>query len=115
FKLLCDMKNQEILNEVQNLLDAEELKLLYDRLSPQKTEEVEYEIILEMKKEVCNLDGLIAKFQYLSHALPILLKQYNELLYPEIHIIKSIASHLNTITKMEGITDNTTERSWTAH
>ncbi|CAG8628821.1 2134_t:CDS:2 [Dentiscutata erythropus] len=133
---VIDMKNREILNEVHNLLDAEELKLLYDRLSPQSedkylskkalqylslfdqnsegysdNEEIEDEIILEMKKEVCNLDGLIAKFQYLSHALPIPLKQYNELLYPEIHIIKSIAGHLSAITKMEGITDNTTERS----
>nr|CAG8664186.1 3738_t:CDS:2 [Entrophospora candida] len=73
------------------------------------SEGVKDEIISEMKKEVCNLDGLIAKFQYLSHALPISLKQYNELLYPEIYIIKSIASHLSTITKMERITDNTME------
>ncbi|CAJ0744917.1 11372_t:CDS:10 [Entrophospora sp. SA101] len=116
-----------------------ELKLLHDRLSSESedkylskkslqylslfdqnseaysdSEEVKDEIISEMKKEVCNLDGLIAKFQYLSHALPISLKQYNELLYPEIYIIKSIASHLSTITKMERITDNTMERSWTA-
>ncbi|CAI2185338.1 8260_t:CDS:2 [Funneliformis geosporum] len=110
---VIDMKNQEILNEVHNLLDAEELKLLHDRLSSENedkylsikslqylslfdqnsegysdSEEVEDEIISEMKKEVYNLDGLIAKFQYLSHALPISLKQYNELLYPEIYIIK---------------------------
>ncbi|CAG8538366.1 12724_t:CDS:2, partial [Racocetra fulgida] len=111
---VIDMKNQEILNEVHNLLDAEELKLLYDRLSSESedkylskkalqylslfnqdcegysdNEEIEDEIILEMKEEICNLDGLIAKFQYLSHALPIPLKQYNELLYPEIYIIKT--------------------------
>ncbi|KAF0470061.1 hypothetical protein F8M41_025425 [Gigaspora margarita] len=93
---VIDMKNQEILNKVHNLLDAEELKLLYDRLSSESedkylskkmlqylllfnqdcegysdNEEVKDEIILEMKEEVCNLNGIIAKFQYLSNALPI--------------------------------------------
>ena len=70
---------------------------------------IEDETILEMEKEVHSLNGLIAKFQYLSHALPIPAKQYNELLYPDIHIIKSISSHLSAITKMERIAVNTTE------
>ncbi|CAG8716381.1 21473_t:CDS:2 [Gigaspora margarita] len=123
---VIDMKNQEILNEDRLSSESEDKylskkTLQYLSLFNQDcegysdNEEVEDEIILEMKEEVCNLDGLIAKFQYISQALPIPLKQYNELLYPEIYIIKSIACHLSAITKMEGITDNTTERSWTAH
>ncbi|RHZ75344.1 hypothetical protein Glove_216g97 [Diversispora epigaea] len=78
-----------------------------------KNIQIENEIILKMEKEIKNLNGLSTKFKYLSHTLPILIKEYDELIYPDIHIIKSISSHLSAISKMDRVTVNTAERSWT--
>ncbi|RHZ75229.1 hypothetical protein Glove_216g157 [Diversispora epigaea] len=56
---------------------------------------------------IYSLDKLTKKFNYLSYTLPILVKQYEEFLYLDIYIIKSILSHLST--KIDRIVKNTTK------
>ncbi|CAJ0750381.1 15902_t:CDS:1, partial [Entrophospora sp. SA101] len=61
------------------------------------------------------LNGLTSRFNYLSHTLPIQAEQYEGFLYPDIHIIKSILSHLSVTIRMDEILKDTTKRSLTAH
>lgn len=68
-----------------------------------------------MEEDIQSLNGLITKFNYLSYKLPIPIQEYDESIYPEIHIISSISRHLSAISKMDRISVNTTERTWTAH
>ncbi|CAG8576194.1 6440_t:CDS:2 [Ambispora leptoticha] len=112
---VIDLKNKEVLKEVHNLLDDEELKSLFDRLALEDENKYINEAISKMEKVVYSLDELTTRFNYLSHTLPIPAEQYDGFLYPDIHIIRSISSHLSTIIRMDGIVKNTTERSWTAH
>nr|CAG8439580.1 11500_t:CDS:2 [Entrophospora candida] len=149
---VIDLKDKEILSEVYSLLNDEELKLLFDRLSLEdeskymSTKSLEYmtlfdkiiydylrdendddeivekkfielkdEAISKMEKIVYSLNGLTSRFNYLSYTLPIQAEQYEGFLYPDIHIIKSILSHLNATIRMDEILKDTTKRSWTAH
>ncbi|CAG8659537.1 9886_t:CDS:2, partial [Ambispora gerdemannii] len=80
-----------------------------DDVVEKKFIETKDEAISKMEKVVYSLDGLTKRFNYLSHTLPIPTEQYEGFLYPDIHIIRSISSHLSTIISMDGIVKNTTE------
>ncbi|CAG8492374.1 12243_t:CDS:2 [Acaulospora morrowiae] len=75
------------------------------------------QIIDPSEEDTMNLNEITTKFRYLSNTLPIPVQQYDQSQFPDIHIIKSISSHLHVdaITKMNKIVENTSERSWTAH
>ncbi|CAG8488102.1 23485_t:CDS:2 [Dentiscutata erythropus] len=96
---------------------------LFDKIVPysdnEEEEETDFniddEMVLKIEKDIQNLNGLTTKFKHLSYTLPILIKEYDESIYPEIHIISSISRHLSAISKMDRIFINTTERTWTAH
>ncbi|EXX71469.1 hypothetical protein RirG_061780 [Rhizophagus irregularis DAOM 197198w] len=67
-----------------------------------------------MKGKVHQLDRQSEKLHYLSNTFPIPVESYDQSM-PDIFVIKSVSSHLDTITKMNGIMGNTPERTWTAH
>ncbi|CAB4419257.1 unnamed protein product [Rhizophagus irregularis] len=71
--------------------------------------------ITKMKRKVHQLDSLSKKFYYLSNTFPIPAESYDQSETPDIFVIKSVSSHLDTITKMNGLMRNTPERIWTAH
>ncbi|CAG8593587.1 17308_t:CDS:2 [Funneliformis caledonium] len=72
-------------------------------------------VICELEKTIHDLSKVATKFRYLSNTLPLPILKYDQSQYPDIHIIKSISSHIDSIIKLEGILENTSERSWTAH
>ncbi|CAG8490447.1 5123_t:CDS:10, partial [Diversispora eburnea] len=131
---VIDLKNKEVLKEIDFgrrkqyiSMKALEYMTLFDKIIDdylrdddddiveKKFIEIKDEAISKMEKVVYSLDGLTKRFNYLSHTLPIPAEQYEGFLYPDIHIIRSISSHLSTIIRMDGIVKNITERSWTAH
>ena len=63
-----------------------------------------------MKKTVHQLDSQSEKLHYLSNTFSIPVENYDQSEIPNIFVIKSVSSHLNTITKMNGIMRNTPER-----
>ncbi|CAB5365058.1 unnamed protein product [Rhizophagus irregularis] len=71
--------------------------------------------IAKMKRKVHQLDSLSKKFHYLSNTFPIPAESYDQSETPNIFVIKSVSSHFDTITKMNGLMRNTPERTWTAH
>jgi len=68
-----------------------------------------------MEEIVHQLYGLPEKYHYLSNTLPIPAQHYDQSKMPDMFIIKSVSSHLDTITKMNRVMINTPERTWTAH
>ncbi|PKC12846.1 hypothetical protein RhiirA5_411303 [Rhizophagus irregularis] len=80
------------------------------------TDEEEFEkVIAKMEEKVHQLDSLSEKFHYLSNYFPIPAESYDQSKMPDMFIVKSVSSHLDTITKMNGIMKNAPERTWTAH
>ncbi|GBB89229.1 hypothetical protein RclHR1_15900005 [Rhizophagus clarus] len=77
--------------------------------------EIEDESASEMGKITHSLDGTAKKLQFLSNTIPIPVHDYDQSQFSDVHIIKSLSSHLDAITKMKDIVKNTTERSWTSH
>ncbi|CAG8621253.1 4527_t:CDS:2, partial [Cetraspora pellucida] len=71
--------------------------------------------ITKMKEIMHQLDDLSEKYHYLSNTFPITAQNYDQIKMPDMFIIKSIASHLDTIIKMNGAIKNVPERTWTAH
>ncbi|CAG8506769.1 698_t:CDS:2 [Funneliformis mosseae] len=121
---------------VYELLDESELKLLYNRLVlddenmyiDEKTHEkvadevVGYEtknmkgesekfneLIDEMEEKVYQLNGLPEKYHYLSNTFSIPAQHYDQSKMPDMFIIKSVYSHLDTIIKMNEAMINTPE------
>ncbi|UZO15924.1 uncharacterized protein OCT59_007333 [Rhizophagus irregularis] len=78
------------------------------------TDEKDNEEFAKMKGKVHQLDRQSEKLHYLSNTFPIPVESYDQSM-PDIFVIKSVSSHLDTITKMNGIMGNTPERTWTAH
>ncbi|RIA90127.1 hypothetical protein C1645_823748 [Glomus cerebriforme] len=168
---VIDLRNKEILTQVHELLDEDELKLLYNRLvlddenmyidekthkylelfdqiieeeerdenleddevldgvadnelvdkNSEKTKNMKgeserfNESIAKMEEIVRQLDGLPEKYHYLSNTFPIPAQHYDQSKMPDMFIIKSVSSHLDTIIKMNRVMINTPERTWTAH
>ncbi|CAG8532630.1 2478_t:CDS:2 [Funneliformis caledonium] len=149
---IIDLRDEEILNQVHELLSDYKLNFLFVRLSLTDeneciSEEVrrymtlfdeiiekkscddndiefknndiidernskEFEkAIAKMKGKVHQLDSLSKKFHYLSNTFLIPAKNYDQSEIPDIFIIKSISSHLDTITKINGLMRNTSERT----
>ncbi|KAF0555061.1 hypothetical protein F8M41_018104 [Gigaspora margarita] len=76
---------------------------------------IEDEAVSEMGKIAHSLNGAAKKLRFLSNTIPIPVHDYDQSQFPDVHIIKSVSSHLDAVTKMKGIVKNTTERSWTSH
>ncbi|CAG8666353.1 8682_t:CDS:2, partial [Dentiscutata erythropus] len=76
---------------------------------------IEDEAVSEMGKIAHSLNGTAKKLRFLSNTIPIPVHDYDQSQFPDVHIIKSVSSHLDAVTKMKGIVKNTTERSWISH
>ncbi|CAI2192580.1 7625_t:CDS:2, partial [Funneliformis geosporum] len=76
---------------------------------------IEDEAVSEMGKIAHSLNGTAKKLRFLSNTIPIPVQDYDQSQFTDVHIIKSVSSHLDAVTKMKGIVKNTTERSWTSH
>ncbi|CAG8438816.1 12628_t:CDS:2 [Acaulospora morrowiae] len=72
------------------------------------------ESIAKMEEIVHQLDSLPEKYHYLSNTF-MSAQYYDQSKMPDMFIVKSVSSHLDTITKMNGAMKNTPERTWTAH
>ncbi|CAG8725082.1 16036_t:CDS:10, partial [Gigaspora margarita] len=131
---VIDLSDKEILNKVHDLLDINELKLLFNKMTmvdenkslSEKARQylnlfdqimpfsdngdedsdikIDDETVLKIANDIKNLSGLATKFKYLSYTLPVPINEYDESIYPEIHIISSISRHLSAISKMDRIT-----------
>ncbi|CAG8622025.1 5646_t:CDS:2 [Ambispora gerdemannii] len=66
--------------------------------------------IAKMKEIVHQLDGLPEKYHYLSNTFPMSAQYYDQSKMPDMFIVKSISSHLDTIIKMNGAMKNTPEQ-----
>ncbi|PKC72066.1 hypothetical protein RhiirA1_452791 [Rhizophagus irregularis] len=123
---IIDLGDEETLNQVHELLSDYELNSLFERLrltdedeyvkgeNKDITDEKDNEEFAKMKGKVHQLDRQSEKLHYLSNTFPIPVESYDQSM-PDIFVIKSVSSHLDTITKMNGIMGNTPERTWTAH
>jgi len=103
FDQIIGYPSEEKTTEVNNLIDLKD------------DNDAKSSVISEMEKTLHSLNEITTKFRYLSNSLPLPVLHYDQSQYPDIHIIKSISSHIDSFTKLEGILENTTERSWTAH
>ncbi|RHZ89269.1 hypothetical protein Glove_16g111 [Diversispora epigaea] len=146
---VIDLGDVDILSKTHELLDDEELKSLFERLTlddennhiSTKASEyltlfdqlIEYplegkateddnteknikdKVISEIEETIHGLNDIPTKFRYLSNTLPLPVLQFDQSQYSDLYIIKSISSHIDGFTKMKGILENTSERSWTAH
>ncbi|CAG8597824.1 23224_t:CDS:2 [Rhizophagus irregularis] len=112
---VIDFGNRDILEKVHNLLNNTELQSLFERLKLDDEEKYLNKFVAEMEKTFHSLNGVATKFRYLSNTLPLPVLEYDQSQNIDIHIIKSISSHIDSYSKMNGILENTTERSWTAH
>ncbi|CAG8544051.1 2457_t:CDS:2 [Diversispora eburnea] len=146
---VIDLGDVDILSKTRELLDDEELKSLFERLTlddennhiSTKASEyltlfdqlIEYplegkateddnteknikdKVISEIEETIHGLNDIPTKFRYLSNTLPLPVLQFDQSQYSDLYIIKSISSHIDGFTKMKGILENTSERSWTAH
>ncbi|CAB4415152.1 unnamed protein product [Rhizophagus irregularis] len=130
---IIDLGDEETLNQVHELLSDYELNPLFERLrltdedeyscddgdiegeNKDITDEKDSEEFAKMKGKVHQLDSQSEKLHYLSNTFPIPVESYDQSEIPDIFVIKSVSSHLDTITKINGIMRNTPERTWTAH
>ncbi|CAG8634493.1 3089_t:CDS:2 [Funneliformis mosseae] len=132
---VIDLGNKEILTQIHELLDEDELKLLHNMLVlddenmfidekahkylelSEKTKNMKgesekfNESIAKMEEIVHQLDGLPEKYHYLSNTFPIPAQHYDQSKMPDMFIIKSVSSHLDTIIKMNGAMINTPEQN----
>ncbi|RGB28312.1 hypothetical protein C1646_767957 [Rhizophagus diaphanus] len=61
--------------------------------------------VAEMEKKFHSLNDVATKFRYLSNTLPIPVIEYDQSQNIDIHIIKSISSHIDSYSKMNDLQD----------
>ncbi len=96
-----------------------EYMMLFDQIIENSLEEeedendnkIEDKAVIEMEKIVYSLNETVTKFWFLSNIFSIPVQIYDQSQFSDIHIIKSIFSHLDAVTKMKRIVKNTTEWS----
>ncbi|CAB4459769.1 hypothetical protein RhiirA1_455685 [Rhizophagus irregularis] len=113
-------KAHDYLSLFDKILKAKDEESEEEEENDESEEEVENiesidKFVAEMEKTFHSLNGVATKFRYLSNTLPLPVLEYDQSQNIDIHIIKSISSHIDSYSKMNGILENTTERSWTAH
>ncbi|CAB4434671.1 unnamed protein product [Rhizophagus irregularis] len=113
-------KAHDYLSLFDKILKAKDEESEEEEENDESEEEVENiesidKLVAEMEKTFHSLNGVATKFRYLSNTLPLPVLEYDQSQNIDIHIIKSISSHIDSYSKMNGILENTTERSWTAH
>ncbi|CAG8663764.1 10630_t:CDS:2, partial [Acaulospora morrowiae] len=137
---IIDLGDKDTSHMVHDLLDENELKSLFKRLvlddediwdevarsdlvdeNNEETRNMEGDdkkfnkSIVKMEEIVHQLDCLPEKYHYLSNTFPMSAQYYDQSKMPDMFIVKSVSSHLDTITKMNGAMKNTPERTWTTH
>ncbi|CAG8468772.1 2173_t:CDS:2 [Funneliformis mosseae] len=93
--------------------DNSDLEFENNDITDKRNSEEFEKTIAKMKGKIHQLDSLSEKFHYLSNTFSIPAESYDQSKTPDIFVIKSVSSHLDTITKMNGLMRNTPEHIFT--
>ncbi|CAB4375451.1 unnamed protein product [Rhizophagus irregularis] len=102
-------KAHDYLSLFDKILKAKDEESEEEEENDESEEEVEIEsidkFVAEMEKTFHSLNGVATKFRYLSNTLPLPVLEYDQSQNIDIHIIKSISSHIDSYSKMNDLQD----------
>ncbi|CAB5395778.1 unnamed protein product [Rhizophagus irregularis] len=98
-------KAHDYLSLFDKILKAKDEESEEEEENDESEEEVENiesidKFVAEMEKTFHSLNGVATKFRYLSNTLPLPVLEYDQSQNIDIHIIKSISSHIDSYSKM---------------